>query len=538
MWFRSPALLLAPLLLSRVVAGAADLTAQQERGRAAFTIYCASCHQTSGEGLKGVFPPLAGSDFLVADTPRSIRIVLQGISGELRVNGVAYNGTMPPLVGLEDDKVADVLTYVRSAWGNHAGPVTNPEVAAVRAQIAADEKKQVDPFAPLPKPPAGFQIREVVKLPAHAVRLAGIPGQKWILVLGSVGDVFRLEPDTGNLVRIVAAKDYTDRTGGAGAIEARGMTIDSKHRLYVVVNQRTVAQPFHLNRVTIYRSAPLDAEGMTVSLKPWLKTSYPWGNSFYTHGVGHIAEGPDGMLYVGSGSRTDGGEEGTSPVIAKVRETAITAGLWQLDPNAENPVVKSYASGIRNPWTFAWNDRSELFTAANGPDADVPEEFDFVEEGKHYGFPYQYGDSDAKPYPHTPPLPAGLKPVHAIRNFGPAGGGSPEHPMATFDPHSSPTGMIFCGPEWPEAWRGKFLMGRFGALAGTREAGFDVLAIALKRNAAGVYEAHSEVFLAPVARPIDQLQMGRKLYLLEYTRPTIYLTRRPMNPGRILELSW
>ena len=526
--------LFAPL----AAVAAADNTAQLERGRAAFAIHCASCHQPSGEGLKGVFPPLAASDFLVADLPRSIRIVLQGISGELRVNGVVYNGTMPPLVGLEDDKVADVLTYVRSAWGNQAGAVTPRDVAAVRAKIAAEEKRQTDPFAPLPKPPAGFQLREVVKLPTHAVRLTGIRGKKWLYVLGSLGDIFRLEPDSGNMVRVLAAKDYTDRAGGAGAIEARGMTIDSKKRLYVVVNQRTPAQPFHLNRVTIFRSPPLDEEGMTVSLKPWLKTSYPWGNSFYTHGVGHIAEGPDGMLYVGSGSRTDGGEEGTSSVIAKVRETEITAGLWQLDPNTESPVVKPYASGIRNAWTFAWNERGELFTASNGPDADVPEELDFVEAGKHYGFPYQYGVSEGKPYPHTPPVPVGVKPVHAIRNFGPAGGGSAERPIATFDPHSSPTGMIFCGPDWPEAYRGKFLLGRFGAMTGNREAGFDLLTIALQRNAAGIFEARTEVFLAPVARPIDQIQMGRKVYLLEYTRPTTYLTRRPMNPGRILELSW
>ncbi|MEO7413757.1 MAG: PQQ-dependent sugar dehydrogenase [Opitutaceae bacterium] len=533
------AFLLTGFLAASLASSAAtDNTAQQERGRAAYALYCASCHQASGEGLKGVFPPLAGSDFLMEDLPRSIQIVLQGISGELRVNGITYNGAMPPLPALEDDKVAEVLTYVRSAWGNQSPAVTLADVAAVRAKIAVEEKNQTDPFAPLPKPPVGFQIREVVKLPLHAVRLAGLPGKKWIFVLGSVGDIFRLEPATGNLVRLVAAAEYTDRTSAAGAIEARGMTIDSKHRLYVVVNQRTVAQPFHLNQVTIFRSAPLDEKGMTITLKPWLKTSYPWGNSFYTHGVGHIAEGPDGMIYVSSGSRTDGGEEGTSPIIAKVRETELTAGIWQLDPREENPVIKAYARGIRNPWTFAWNERGELFSASNGPDADVAEELDFVEAGKHYGFPYQFADSEGKPYPHTPPLPEGVKPVHAIRNFGPAGGGSADHPMATFDPHSSPTGMIFCGPEWPESFRGKFLVGRFGAMTGARESGFDVLALTLKRNPAGIYEAHTEVFLAPVARPIDQLQMGTKLYLLEYTRPTEYLTRRPMNPGRIVELSW
>ncbi|MEO5961009.1 MAG: c-type cytochrome, partial [Opitutaceae bacterium] len=414
----------------------ADLAGQQERGRATYAIYCASCHQPGGEGVKGVFPPLAGSDYLMANLDRSVRIALQGTSGEITVNGVTYNGAMPPPLGLDDEKTADLLTFVRTAWGNNGEPVTPKKVGHVRAKIAADESKQPDPFAPLPKPPAGFTIREVVKLPSHAVRFATMPGKNWLLVLGSLGDVFRLEPETGNLARILAAKDYTDRANGAGAIEARGMLIDSKQRLYVVVNQRTVAQPFHLNRVTIYRSAPLEGTGMSVSLKPWLRTSYPWGNSFYTHGVAKIAEGPDGMLYVGSGSRTDGGEEGTSAVISKERETPVTAGIWRLDPREENPAVKMFASGIRNAWTFAWNDRGELFSATNGPDANMPEEFDFVEEGKHYGFPYQYADTEVKPYPHTPPLPPGLKPVYAIRNFGPAGGGSPEKPIASFDPHS------------------------------------------------------------------------------------------------------
>ena len=63
-------------------------------------------------------------------------------------------------------------------------------------------------------------------------------------------------------------------------------------------------------------------------------------------------------------------------------------------------------------------------------------------------------------------------------------------------------------------------------------------AVTLKRDGAGVYEARMETFLAPVARPLDLLQSGKKLYVLEYTRPTDKTSGRPMNPGRILELSW
>lgn len=534
---RSALVLPAVLLLALAASAAGADSAVLERGRAAYAAHCMSCHQPEGQGVGNVFPPLAGSDYLMQDTERSIRIALQGMGGEITVNGVRFNGTMPPPVGLDDQSVADVLTFIRNSWGNQGDAVTPTQVSEVRARLAEADRNNRDPYAPLPAPPAGFRIREVVKLPAHAVRLAAMPGKNWMLVLGSTGDLFRVEPDTGNMVRILANRDYVAQA--PGLIEARGLTIDSRQRVYVVVNRRTPAQPFVLNRVTIYRSTPLAADGMAVTgLEPWLQTSYPWGNSFYNHGVAHIAEGPDGMLYVGSGSRTDGGEPGTAPTISKEGETEITAALWRLDPRAETPQIEVFARGIRNPWTFAWNDRGELFSATNGPDAEMPEELDFVQEGKHYGFPYQYADTAEKPYSHTPALPPGVTPVHAIRNFGPAGGGAAGKPMASFDPHSSPTGLIFCGPEWPEAWRGRFLMGRFGAMTGSREAGFDILSLALQRNAAGAYEMRAETFLAPVARPIDLRQVGRKLYVLEYTRPVTYLGNRPQSPGRILELSW
>src|SRR5262249_52909310 len=151
-----------------------------------------------------------------------------------------------------------------------------------------------DPFEPLPKPPAGFAIREVVRLPAHGVKLATMPGVDWILVLNNKGDVYRLEPATGNLVRVLAAKDYADLS--PGGIDVLGMTIDSQKRLYLVANQRVAERPWHVNRVTIFRSDPLDATGVPTKLRAWLRSSYPWGNNYYNHGVGHIAEGPDGMI--------------------------------------------------------------------------------------------------------------------------------------------------------------------------------------------------------------------------------------------------
>jgi mono/diheme cytochrome c family protein len=522
----------------------ASMAAQSsvERGRAAFQISCAPCHQPSGEGLRGIFPPLAQSDYLLADKERGIRIALQGTSGRLIVNGTEFRGVMPPPVGMEDDaRVADILTYVRSAWGNAGDSVTPAEIAAVRASIAATDPDRSDPFEPLPKPPAGFSIREVVRLPVHGVRLATMPGVNWILVLNNAGDLYRLEPATGNLARILAAKDYADLS--AGGIDALGMTIDSKKRFYLVTNQRVAERPWHVNRVVIYRSAPLDGTGVPTQLHAWLRTSYPWGNNYYNHGVSHIAEGPDGMIYVSSGARTDGGETDggifkNESIYWKGGETELTAGVWRLDPNSESPEIEMFARGIRNAWTFAWNGRGELFSAANGPDADAPEELDLVERGKHYGFPYQFGDDDTIYYPNSPRAPAGLTFVHAIRNFGPAGGGSPAKPLATFNPHSSPTGLLFCGPEFPAALRGRFLMGRFGNLIKSPDVGYDILTLDIRRNAAGVPEVRSETFLAPVARPLDLLQVGKKLYVLEYTRALGTASHRPQSPGRILELAW
>lgn len=512
------------------------------RGTALFLVNCAACHQATGEGIKGIFPPLAKSDYLLADKARSIRIALQGTSGPLVVNGVEFQGVMPAPAPMEDQQVADVLTYVRSAWGNTGDAVTPAEVKAVRDALASADPDKTDPFAPLPKPPAGYKLREVVRLPVHGVKLATMPGVDWILVLNNSGEIYRLEPATGNLARLLVAKDYAEL--GAGKIDVLGMTIDAKKRLYVVTNQRVSEQPWHINRVVIFRSEPLDATGIP-KLTPWLRTSYPWGNSYYNHGVCHIAEGPDGLIYVSSGARTDGGEvDGgifkNETIYWKGGETDTTAGIWRIDPNADVPKIEMFARGIRNAWTFAWNDRGELFSVSNGPDAHRPEELDFVERGKHYGFPYQYADypTTDKPYPYTPDVPPGLVVTPAIRNFGPAAGGSETKPIASFDAHSSPAGMLFCNDDWPANLRGKMLIGRFGNFLLDDSYGYDILAVDLKRNPAGIFEARMTTFFAPLARPIDFLKIGKKLYILEYTRPVGKHGSRPMNPGRILELSW
>ena len=112
--------------------GALTVADQMKAGQALFAGTCSTCHQANGAGLPGVFPPLAKSDWLVANPKRSIDVVLNGLSGPVKVNGQDYNSVMPPMNQLNDDEVANILTYVQGSWGNAGGKVSKAEVAERR----------------------------------------------------------------------------------------------------------------------------------------------------------------------------------------------------------------------------------------------------------------------------------------------------------------------------------------------------------------------------------------------------------------------
>lgn len=113
--------------------GPLTLEAQIEAGKTLFFGTCSTCHQPTGEGVPNVFPPLAKSDYLMADKKRAIATVLNGLSGLVKVNGKDYNSVMPPMSQLNDDEIAYILTYVRNAWGNKGDAVTAEEVKKIRA---------------------------------------------------------------------------------------------------------------------------------------------------------------------------------------------------------------------------------------------------------------------------------------------------------------------------------------------------------------------------------------------------------------------
>jgi mono/diheme cytochrome c family protein len=108
-----------------------DLAASVNRGKDVYTSYCISCHQEKGEGIEEVYPPLAKSDYLMADKKRAILQVLHGATGEMKVNGKTYSGEMTGF-DLTDQEVSDVVNYVRNSFGNKGDAVKPEDVKAAR----------------------------------------------------------------------------------------------------------------------------------------------------------------------------------------------------------------------------------------------------------------------------------------------------------------------------------------------------------------------------------------------------------------------
>lgn len=118
--------------------GAAAADDPIAQGKKAFGANCVSCHQSNGMGIAGQYPPLVKSEYVNGGSKRPIMVLLKGVQGKLKVEGVEYNGAMPAWEKqLTDKKIAQILTYIRQDWGNQSPPITPEEVAAARKELAA-----------------------------------------------------------------------------------------------------------------------------------------------------------------------------------------------------------------------------------------------------------------------------------------------------------------------------------------------------------------------------------------------------------------
>jgi mono/diheme cytochrome c family protein len=105
---------------------------QDHPGKRVYDQYCKACHMADGSGLRGMHPPLINNKTVNGKTDKLIEVTMKGMSGKVVIDGVEYNGIMPPHSHLTDKQIADVLTYIRQSFSNNSGAVTQADVAKLR----------------------------------------------------------------------------------------------------------------------------------------------------------------------------------------------------------------------------------------------------------------------------------------------------------------------------------------------------------------------------------------------------------------------
>jgi len=128
------------------VAFACDSTAQNDlTGKTLYNRTCMSCHKSSGDGT-AIYPPLAGSEWVVGEPDILVRIILHGVVGEIEVKSKKYNSSMVPFgQSLSDKNIANLATFLRSSWGNSGSEITEQQVTKIREKYKARSKQWTAP---------------------------------------------------------------------------------------------------------------------------------------------------------------------------------------------------------------------------------------------------------------------------------------------------------------------------------------------------------------------------------------------------------
>lgn len=106
-----------------------------KRGKRVYESYCLTCHQADGTGVPRMNPPLAKTDWVTGDKKRLINVVLKGLNEEIEIDGEYFSNPMPSHAHLNNQEIADVLTFVRNSFGNKSGRISVAEVSAERKRM-------------------------------------------------------------------------------------------------------------------------------------------------------------------------------------------------------------------------------------------------------------------------------------------------------------------------------------------------------------------------------------------------------------------
>jgi glucose/arabinose dehydrogenase len=406
----------------------------------------------------------------------------------------------------------------------------------------------------------GVTAQRVLEVGPGNIRLEQNPANGSLYMLHGEQGVMVLDLEKGTSKNVATLLEL-------GGIPA-GMTFDKNGNLYVVTN-KTADENYNIG--TVRKGTPKDNSKFDWSTVAQTEP-HPLSNTIFNHNYNGIAVSPDGQyLFINAGSRTDHGEiQDFDGLFPGLREAPLSSKILRLPidsvdltlPNDEAALLKGgylYAWGVRNAYDLAFAPNGDLFAIDNGPDADYPEELNWIQEGHHYGFPWKFGDLDNQTrlefydthednlqqpdftavregyYQNDPDFPEPpMEFTRPVVNLGPdaayyrALDGSERNAaelgekLYSFTPHISPLGLTFVNnTAMPEDLRSTedtfsaFLVS-WGAAGGTlSDKGQSLLHLSLTKTEAN-YEMVTTEIASGFINPIDTVLIENKLYVLEW----------------------
>ncbi len=424
-------------------------------GEDVYTTYCLQCHLKEGQGVKGTMPPLAKSDWVQGEKDRLIRVVYQGLNGEIEVNGTKFNGVMPGFPQLSNEEISAVLTYIRNSFGNESEKILPHEVQTITGKneikIMGRKKKKKkyrhfeEGFVDLTRinAPTGFKT-DIYARVDDARSLHVSPN----------GTVFVSNSKYGN--SIYALRDE-DRDGKA---EKKYLIADGLARPNGITFYNGDLYVSEIIRIIRFKDIENNLED-----PPAPEIVFDQFPNQTRHAPKYIRFGPDGKLYVPVGADCNVCEG----------EYEVNATICRMNPDGSG--FEIFAKGIRNSVGFDWHpETGEMWFTDNGRDwmgDDTPpcEINHAPKAGLHFGFPYYHGNIPDPEFTADRSLTEFVSPK--------------QNTVA----HAAPLGLRFYkGDMFPEEYRNSFFVCEHGSWNRSKKVGYRVMWGKIENNQVVSYE--------------------------------------------------
>lgn len=445
-------------------------------GAKVYETNCLQCHLKDGQGLTGVMPPLANSDWLAGPPDQLIRTVYEGLEGQIEVNGFSYNGVMPAFDQLSNEEIAAVLTYTRKSFGNNFQKILPDQVREItgneEVKIIGRKKKKKkyknfeEGYLALDRisRPSGFQINVYAEV-----------NDARSLHVSPNGTVFVSNSKYGNSIYALRDED------GDGMAEKKFLIAEGLARPNGLAFHNGDLYVSEIIRILKFP----DIEN-TLENPPVPEIIYDQFPNQTRHAPKYIRFGPDGKLYVPVGADCNVCEG----------EYKVNATICRMNPDGSD--FEIFAHGVRNSVGFDWHpETGEFWFTDNGRDLmgdDIPpcEINRTTLSGQHFGFPYFHGGDIPDPE---------FSGARQSNEFI-----APEYRLQA---HSAPLGLRFyTGDMFPESFKNAFFVCEHGSWNRSKKVGYRVMVGRINDNGSLDYKPFLEGWLDKElddrwGRPVD-----------------------------------